>query len=354
MVIDSFSAVDFRNFRELRVGLAEGLNFIIGDNGQGKTNLVEGIFFINHLDSFRTRQLAALVRSGAVVSQIQGVLRDERRRFTARVEIARQGRRVWLDGQSVLRLSDYVSNFFAVVFSPSQLYAFRHNPVERRLEFDRYISFLDAQYIQALKAFKEVHAHKNSLLKSGGTSSLSDWNRLFVEKCYNITLSRTSVVDRINGLAAGIHEELAGGPGRLRIDYTPSLRGDAAADLVKLDRAAAQELKAGFALYGAHRDDYRMRLDDVADDRLSQGQYRLALMALKLAMSRHLGAEHGYRPVLILDDLFSELDATVRLRLEVYLQALPNQVFITATGKEHGVRMPGARVMEIRDGVVLQ
>jgi DNA replication and repair protein RecF len=356
MVIEEFSALGFRNLEELRIGFSSGINVIHGANGQGKTNLVEGLYFLNHLDSFRTHNLGALIAQGAPQGFIQGIVSTDDIRRKARVELTRRGRRVWVDEQPVPKLSAYVSSFFALVFNPDSLYLFRHVPAERRWLVNRVLSFWDPRYLAALRELRVVHAQKNQLLKRGETSSLPAWNQLLADKSHAIVTERAAFAGRVNSLLAETFSRLTGRDEALRLEYEPSLAGEPAEMVQALERAREQELRAGHALLGPHRDGLRLALGQRGDspgrpDTLfSQGEYRAALLAFQMALGRLLEDGRGFRPVLILDDAFSELDDAIRARLYDGLARLANQMFITTTETLQPLHAAGARIMEIRAG----
>jgi DNA replication and repair protein RecF len=132
------------------------------------------------------------------------------------------------------------------------------------------------------------------------------------------------------------------------------LKGDPEQDRQALAQSGESELRAGHALYGPHRDDFEMTLGEERREAFfSQGEYRVALLALKLALNELLRARMAFRPVIILDDLYSELDEGVRSRLTAYLAGAPNQIFITTTEPPETIGLPEARVMEIREGRVV-
>ncbi len=354
MVVKEFSALNFRNYRELNIAFSGGINLVTGGNGQGKTNLAEGIYFLNHLSSFRSGRLEPLLAFGEPAAYLQGALRRADGTHKARVEITRGGRRAWLDEESVGTLSAYVALFYALLFNPDSLYNYRHYPGERRTLFDRFLSFLDGSYLERLRAFRSVHAQKNGLLKSGQTGSLPDWNQLFIDKAWGIIGSRAELTERINERLAPVFQELTGRPEALRLSYQPSLKGDREADAATLERATDSERQAGHALYGPHRDDFQLVLGSQRKESyFSQGEYRIALLALKFRLNALLQERLGFHPVIILDDLFSELDDSVQERLVAHLQSIPNQIFITTTQSPQALRMPGVHIMEIRDGRII-
>lgn len=354
MVIRTLSALHYRNLNEIVVEFSEGVNLLYGDNGQGKTNLVESIYFITHLDSFRTGQLSALIQNGQRAGHIQALIDSHGQTCKATVEITPRGRRVWLDDEPIRRLSEYVGRFFSIVFNPENLFAFRQQPHERRMTLDRYLSFLEPEYVAELREFRTIHAQKNQLLKAEQRPDLADWNGLFAQKCYTIGAYRSALIAGLNPLLSQVHQRLVGGESALRLVYQPSLSGPVEAMRERLAAVEPQEVRSRFALFGVHRDDVQL-VDGHGreSEQFSQGEFRLALLALKLAMSEYLAGREKSRPVLIFDDVFSELDQTVHQRLTKELTRLSNQIFITATDRQPGEQMPGARIMEIRDGNVL-
>jgi len=357
MVIRELSALSFRNFRELRLSFSDQINVLIGQNGHGKTNIAEAIYFLNHLDSFRTHQLGELITQGQSLAHVQGILYTQESDKKVRVEISRRGRKVTVDENPVPKFSAYVADYFALVFNPDHLYLFRHVPAERRWLLNRYLSFADPAYLNALREFRVVHAQKNQLLKRGELSSLPAWNQLFAARSYAILVNRSAFAGRVNPVLAESFALLTGREEILRLEVHASLAGTAEAMTETLARAKDSEARMGHALFGPHRDDVRLTLGDVSrggrrDTLFSQGEYRAALLALQLALGRLLETERGFRPVLILDDVFSELDATVRERLLHYLPRLSNQMFITTTEWTEPMHVPGARIMEIQAGRV--
>jgi DNA replication and repair protein RecF len=161
----------------------------------------------------------------------------------------------------------------------------------------------------------------------------------------------------VNPVLGDVFTLLTGRSETLRLEIRTSLGGTAEEMAQSLANARESEARAGYALLGPHRDDVRLSLADASgskrrDALFSQGEYRAALLALQLALGRVLEAERDFRPVLILDDVFSELDASVRQRLLAYLPRLSNQLFITTTKWAEPMHVPGARIMEIQTGRV--
>lgn len=365
MVVKEFSALNFRNYREILVQFSDRINLLHGNNGQGKTNLVEGIYFLHHLDSFRTHKLGDLTTFGESTSYLQGMVVNAGNSFKAKIELSRGGRRVWLNEEPVKKHSLYVSTFYALLFNPDSLYAYRHYPSERRAFYDRFLSFYSIEYLNNLKQFKEAHTQKNSLLKRGDFSALPEWNYLFVNTGCAIIKERRKLIENLNGLFPEIYFQLTGLQPKLQLQYLPSLTGEQGKDLELLDKSRDKEARAGHAQHGPHRDEFRMVLagEETAEESqvnnppreenyFSQGEYRISLLCLKLSLNELLKTQRNYRPVVILDDLFSELDDSITNQLSGYLNQIDNQVFVTTTEPPGKIGLTEARIMEIRQGSI--
>ena len=351
MVIRELGLLHFRNYDQLFARFTDRLNVFLGRNGQGKTNLLEALYLTTHLESFRTRKLQPLIETGQPLAQVQAVVLKCDRSYKARFELSRQGKKVWLDEVTVPRVSSYIALFFSLLFNPDHLFHFRQFPAERRAALDRFLAFVDPAYLQALKDMRVVLMQKNKLLKSGRGEGLPEWNHLFIEKGYAILEGRKRMVDQLQARLRGLFGRLTGREEELTLAYRPSLEGTREDWARALERVESRERQAGHALIGPHRDEFRLALEPLAggrreDEQFSQGEFRGAYLALLFAMNAWLDAERGFRPVLILDDLLSELDPAIQASLMEYLSALPNQIFITTTHWTEGFR-PAAAGQEI-------
>ena len=225
MVIRELGLLHFRNYDQLFARFADRLNVFVGENGQGKTNLLEAIYLTTHLESFRSRKLLPVIQSGQPLAQVQVVVAKEDREFKARLELSRQGKKVWLDGVTVPRVSSYIALFFSLLFNPDHLFQFRQFPAERRAAMDRFLAFIDPAYLQALKDMRVVLLQKNKLLKSGRPQGLAEWNHLFIDKGYAILEGRKRRVDELQGRLRGMFGRLTGRAEELKLIHRPSLDG---------------------------------------------------------------------------------------------------------------------------------
>lgn len=353
MVIQEFGCAHFRNYGEVFLRFSEKVNIFVGKNGQGKTNLAEAIYFLSNLDSFRIHKLEKLIQEGQPSTEVKAKIEKKQIQYKSHIELSKQGRKIWLNAEPVKKVSDYVSMFYSTVFNPDNLYLHRHHPHERRAFIDRYISFIDPVYLVEIRAFRSLLQQKNKLLKSGDYSSLADWNKLFAEKSCVIVEKRRKSTKEINDSLPEKVAPLLGQGKNITLSFFPSLKGTPEKILDHLERVKEAEIRAGHSLLGPHRDDFRMESGGRGEDFFSQGEYRISLLSLKFTLSSLLEEKLSFRPIIILDDLFSELDAVTKVNLVQYLNTIPNQVFITTTAKEDGSGFPQAEVMEIEGGKIV-
>jgi DNA replication and repair protein RecF len=353
MVIRELGLLRFRNYGELFIRFADRLNVFVGRNGQGKTNLLEALHLTTHLESFRTRKISSLIQAGSADSAVQAVVSELKRDKMVRIELSPRGRKVWLDEIIINRISSYISDCFSLLFNPDSLFRFRQSGSERRALFDRLFSFVDPGFLSDLKDMRVVLANRNRLLKSGQRSSISEWNQLFCSKGYAIVTKRSRMTAALNLALSGTFEQLTGRAEEVRLAYRPSVEGEFEFWAKKLGEVEARERQVGHTLVGPQRDDFGFRLDGRDAETLSQGEYRVVYIALLLAVNAWLGSVRGYCPVLILDDLLSELDSTVQGKLLDCLAGLPNQMFISTTYWTEGLCPAPAAVRTIEGGRIL-
>ena len=365
MVIEELGLSRFRNYPELFVRFSEKLNLFIGKNGQGKTNLLEAVYLLTHLESFRTAKLSHLIQNGADTAYLKATILRGGIRHKVKLEISGKGRKVWLDDMPVKKISTYISSFYSFIFNAESLHLTRLFTQHRRGLFDRYVSFMDPAYLQEMKDFRVVAAQKNKLLKKGDKTALEPWNHLFAAKSCVMMEKRREVVEKINQSLTFHFQQLTGREEILRLKYLPSLKGPP--DLWEdwLNRHAPREAAVGYSLWGPHRDDYRLEMappppteNPSADPEwkpeplFSQGEYRISMLALQMAMNRMVTEKTGSNPVLVLDDLFAELDTAIQSRLMTHLEKLPNQLFITHTETPVNAKPSAARIRMIQSGKI--
>ena len=317
-----------------------------GDNGQGKTNLLEAIFVIAALRSFRTSKLADLVAFGAERATLGArVLKDELVRVYG-VELAQGGRKATLDGKAVRPLARYFGGFNVVVFTPEDLALPRASPSERRRFLDRGVFNLRPEYLATAQDYERVLKTRNAVLRQTGETPLDRrraedllavYDHQLAEIGARVIAARRAFLDLIRGELAAAFASI-----------TRTGLGASARYLVRSDAVTAEEIAGklqasrikDFATHatqvGPHRDDVVFELEGRdAGTFASQGQLRAIMLAWKTAELTVLGRAHGDPPILLLDDVSSELDPQRNEFLFEHLATLAGQCFITTTHPAH-------------------
>jgi DNA replication and repair protein RecF len=333
----------FRNYAELELSFpAEGAA-LIGPNGSGKTNLVEALYYLEIFRSFRGAPDSQLCRFDHDVFHIRGRFEDVATGRSVEVTAAydRRGRekRVTVDGAEPERLTDALGRVGMVVFSPSDVALVTGSPAERRRFLDIVLSLSEPGYVGAIQRYRHTLKQRNALLRSGAeASALEPWTTALVEAGARVMAARAAwVADHADGFAE--RYERIGGEVPARLEYRSSAGGGEDFAVVlrrELERVAQREREQGVTLKGPHRDD--LGLVRVADDGAgrdlrdygSGGQQRTAAIALRLTEAATIRASRGRAPMVLLDDIFAELDPGRSERVLGLLDGEPGQVILTA------------------------
>ena len=377
---------NFRNYEGLQLDLPPGMVLLYGSNGQGKTNILEAIYLLAVVKSPRASSDRDLVRREALErgehSQVSAVVQRDGVPLRVAIGLQRASadpsapagateqvrgaiqKQVRVNG-APRRVSDLVGEVNAVLFTAQDMGIVLGPPSSRRRYVDILISQVDNRYLRLLQKYQQVMSQRNQLLKAvrDGRSQpeeLEFWDGELVESGAYIMQRRASTISAVAELAAPLHEELSGGGEGLQIVYRPSVGSDAdeqgLVDAMKeaLERSRPREIAQGFTVVGPHRDDLLMLLDGLdAGSSASRGQCRTLVLALKLAEASFLRDERGQEPVLLLDDILSELDADRRARV-LDRAGLYQQCLITAATLESVDRLFIDRMSKFRvaDGKV--
>lgn len=338
MRISELRCVDFRNLGLVHLTPNPRFNILEGHNGQGKTNILEAIYILGALKSFRTSQNSDLVRFGAAQAEIRGVIDAGEMERIVRVQVGRT-RRVWLDGKLSRSLAASLGQLTVVLFAPEDLRITKGSPSGRRRFLDRAIFNRWPSSLVDNKRFEQALKQRNALLKSDGPDSLLDiFDEQVAEAAARIWDWRQRFLDDYVPIFRTSLDEVTGG--ELTGDIVYESRVDertadgyraALGDSRRRDRAR------GTTSHGPHVDDLDATLlGRSAKAFASQGQHRSFVLAMKIAEIRLLQESLGHSPVLLLDDVSSELDRGRNERLMSYLtsDAFVGQVFLTTTDRE--------------------
>jgi DNA replication and repair protein RecF len=350
-----------RNLAPLSLEPRERFNVFVGDNGQGKTNLLEAIFVVATLRSFRTSKLADMIAFGSVGAKLGArVLREEMTRVYE-VELAPGSRRVRLDGKAVRPVSKYFGDFNVVVFTPEDLGLPRGAPGDRRRFLDRGVFNLDPAYLSIASDYEKVLRTRNSVLRQSGDGRLPSKQIDDLLDVYDVQLAQLAVLTiqtRIKFVERLVPELSSAFAAITRTGltatarYASKLAGSSVEGIVQtLREGRARDLASGSSQSGPHRDDIVLELDGrEAGSFASQGQLRAIMLAWKTAELVILGRTHGDAPILLLDDVSSELDPQRNEFLFEHLASLAGQCFITTTHGGHVLLARDRADYRIADG----
>ena len=335
MYLDSLVLKNYRNYESLKVRFSNGINILQGKNAVGKTNILEAIGFLSFGKSFRTQKDAECIREAQQTAYIKGgIYRTQGQMGIEALLLRQEGKSLKVNSQPVKRMGELFGNFIAVVFSPEDLKVLKESPSLRRRFIDMEISKLKPTYFYDLQEYQKALAQKNALLKSRMKESqlkklVSIYNEQLADHGEKIIRARQAFLDRIDEASRDIHKDLSGGE-TLKIKYKSSVSSDNIRQALydKMDQSLSSEIEQGFCLHGPHREDLSVSLGGSEIKAYSsQGQIRTAMLSLKLATLLIATVDFGESPVLLLDDVFSELDASRQTALLERIQ--DTQCFIT-------------------------
>lgn len=338
MRLSSVAVADFRNVRSVHVEPGERFNLLYGLNGQGKTNLLEAIYLLGSPRSFRTSRLPELVRHGERQAQIHGTVEAGGIENSLRLVIEAAGRKVEIDGKAVHKASELHGKLNAVVFSPDDTGMVRMGPESRRRYLDRAVYMGDIGYLHCWHSYQRILKQRNHLLKSSDRTGLEVWTEKLAETGAEVIERRLKFVAVLDTKLQKYYATIAGGSETSRLSYQPggvasSEQGSIREELLELfKRHQRSDERYGTTTAGPHRDDLDFALDDRPLKAFgSQGQQKSFVLALKMAEMDNLHDTFGESPLLLLDDMSSELDASRNHNLMEFLTTREIQVFITTT-----------------------
>ncbi len=351
MLVTHLGLRDFRSYETAQLRLSPGLTVVQGPNGAGKTNLLEGLYVGCTGRSCRTQTDRELVRFGAGLARVELTARGPDGDHIIRVVIEPgAGRHVRIDGLAAERLADVEARPLAGVFLPDRLELVKGAPALRRAHLDQVVSALWPARSATRRAYARALAQRNALLGrvragAAGEGALRAWNLELATHGVALSADRAGAVAELAPRFATLAVEL-GLDGNAGLAYRPRSQARTAEELAgELGERLASDLERGFTTHGPHRDDVVLSREGRALRAYgSQGQQRLALLALLLAERDAIGATRGAAPLMLLDDVMSELDGSRRERLVSLLtEGRPGQSVITTTDLEH---VPGAQDSE--------
>lgn len=348
MIVKSLTLKNFRNHSYLSYDFSSGLNLLTGPNAAGKTNIVEAIYYLSLARSFRTAEDEDLIYKGKDKAEILATISEGELNRKIRIVITKDGRKVFLNNKPITRLSELAKTVNVALFEPKDVLLFRSSPKTRREFLDINLSKKSTPYFDYISRYEKVLKQRNELLKTDKIDPvlLETTTEMLIKLSGPIVSYRQMYLKDINDILIKITRALTGEDARVEIIYKPFVEYNAnfesnAKDAFK--KALESDFHRKATSIGVHREDFSIALNgrDIATFG-SQGENRMMALAIKLAPYFSID-DKDKRPIVVLDDVMSELDQTHRQKLITFLKKL-EQVFITATRLE----VSGANAYQIK------
>ncbi len=355
MIISGVRLHDYRNYEDLSLSFDEGINILYGDNAQGKTNILEALYLSGTTKSHRGSRDKEIIRFGKEEGHINTKIKKDLSEHEIDIHLRKNKTKgIAINKIPIKKASELFGLLNMVFFSPEDLNIIKNGPSERRHFMDAELCQIDRVYLYHLKNYNKALDQRNKLLKDIAKNpslkdTLSVWNVSLLEYGIPVIQRRAEFLKDLNEIVREIHSSLSGGKEDMKISYEPDV---SAVDFeMKLLRSEDRDLFSGTTTSGPHRDDIKFTLNNVDIRKFgSQGQQRTGALSLKLSEIRLMEEVIHDKPVLLLDDVLSELDSNRQNYL--LKQITGTQTMITCTGLDEFVKnhFEGNRTFEVKEG----
>lgn len=329
---------NFRNYKDLKLEFDRNLNIILGQNAQGKTNLLEAVYITGMGKSFRTNSDREMIMFNEDFAKVRANVIEDNREDEIEIQYRKEGKIIKLDSIKLQRTVDLLETVFIVVFSPEDLKIVKEGPDNRRRFIDRELCQIKPVYYSELGNYKKVLKEKNILLREENRDKglYAVFDEALAEYGIRIAEARKKFIERLNEISKELHTSISGGTEDIKLSYETKIK-DKEDYLRVLKENFERDIKKGYTSFGPHKDDIAISINDI-DIRTfgSQGQQRTAALSMKLAELSLIKQETGRDAVLLLDDVLSELDQN---RQKFLINAAQDvQTFISSTELDDKLR----------------
>ena len=360
MFIKRLQMLNYRNYNVLDINLGPHVNVFMGDNAQGKTNILEGIYYCAFARSHRTSKDRELINWNADNALLSVMVGRERLDKRIDISILKDGKKaIQINKIKIKKIGELFGNFNVVMFSPEDLKIIKDSPGVRRKFIDMELCQLNPKYYYNLVQYNKVLNERNSILRNRNINKdiLDVYDMQLVEFGYNIIMERLEYIQKLNKYSAKIHSDITSGKEKIEFKYISTIK-----DLENiresfyslLEKNRVRDCERGITSVGPHRDDFTVLINDIDTKSYgSQGQQRTAVLTIKFSSLKIIKELTGEHPVLLLDDVLSELDFS---RKRYILSTIGDiQTIITCTGIEdlYEYLDDKSKVFKVKDGEIL-
>ncbi|MDD3995907.1 MAG: DNA replication/repair protein RecF [Bacilli bacterium] len=342
MILKELELKNFRNYDDLKLSFSNNVNIFYGNNAEGKTNILESIYFLAITKSHRTNIDKSLLKNDKLFSKIKGIVESNNNVNKFEILINSKGKSVKINNQTIKKISNYISKFNVIMFYPNDMELIKGNPSIRRKYLNIEIGQVNNKYLSLLNEYNILIKNrneyiKNKLFKEIDLNYISTIDEQISKKGAQIIIIRNQYINKININTKNIYNNIFGN-GELIIKYKTNIEIDNY-ELENIEKIFYNKLKnnikrdnfLGMTYYGPHRDDLTFYIDDIeVKEQSSQGQQRIIVICMKLGEIEIIKENTKEYPILLLDDIFSELDENKKNNILKYLKK-ENQTFITTT-----------------------
>lgn len=368
MVVNQLILKNYRNYENIKLKFNKGINIIIGDNAQGKTNILESIYFLSITKSYRTSDDFNLINHRKDFAKINAKIRNDNVPKNLEIIINKKKKTLFLNKNEIKKVSEFIGILNVVMMAPEDVNIIKGSPSERRNLLNIELSKLSKEYIIKYNEYSKLLKMRNDYLKLLMTNSIADSryldviNEKLIERAIYIYKERKRIIDEINCYLIDIYKDISN-IDNLLIKYIPnfeitefddeSLRKKMKHQFYKYSK---KEIMLGITLYGPHRDDFEFTIENSNLKYFgSQGQQKLAMISLKIALLKVFNDRTGIIPLLLLDDVFSELDRKKKNKLIEYINN-SGQVIITTNDIRdiNRKKIKNSKIFEIKNKNIIE